>query len=620
MLKKILTLGASSLALLLPMLAHADGEDVVVTVTREALPVSKIGQAVDVLTDDDIKSYQSLSLSDLLARTTDLHTVANGGPGASGASSIRGSGADQVLYLLDGIALNDPSQVGGGVDLGVLSTGDAERIEVLRGPLSTLWGSGAVGGVVSITTRRAAKPLEGDLAVEGFDHYTSARLGVGGKAGRLNWRLFASGLNDHGVSAAASGSEADGFTQTQLSARASYTLTDAVTLTGLAARTHNYSEVDGYDASFNFTDTDETSLSDTTLAAIGLTAKSDAIEHALSISATETERNLYDPARTPTFEGRGRSLTADYHLVYRVSETTRILAGLRHQQDDMRTQSTWTPQQSADQRLSSIYGQVRHDFGATTVAISARHDESSSFGGQDIAQASVAVPVGNWRFRASAGQGVKVPSLYQLYSDYGNPALKPEKALTVDGGLDYSFAAGQISVTAFTRSIDNLIGFDACWPAVAALCVTHPFGFYDNIDKSEASGLEVEWTQDFGDRLHLRGNLTALNTRNESAGLEGKELARKPNLLGNVDLSYDVSPGLNLAIGLRHAGDAFDNAANTVKLDAYTVTDLRARYQLNDRVEVYARVENLTDQAFETAAGYGQPGRRLWIGARTRFF
>lgn len=620
MLKNILILGASLLALLSPPLAHADGEDVVVTVTREALPVSKIGQAVDVLTDADIKSYQSLSVSDLLARTTDLHIVANGGPGASGASSIRGAGADQVLYLLDGIALNDPSQVGGGVDLGVLSTGDAERIEVLRGPLSTLWGSGAVGGVVSITTRRATKALEGDLAVEGFDHYGSARLGVGGKAGRLNWRVFASGLNDRGVSAAASGTETDGFTQTQLSARLSYAVTDHVTWTGLAAKTHNYSEVDGYDINFNFTDTDDTSLSDTTLLAAGLTARSERIEHTLSLSATETERKLFDATRTPTFEGRGHSLTADYHLVYRASDATRLLAGLRHQKDEMRTESTWTPRQTADQDLTSVYGQVRYDFGVASVALSARHDESSSFGGQDIVQASVAVPAGQWRFRASAGQGVKVPSLYQLYSDYGNLELEPEKALTIDGGFDYSFATGQVSMTAFTRNIDNLIGFDSCWPAMAALCATHPFGFYANIDKSEANGVELEWAQDISDHLHVRGNVTALNTRNESVGLEGKELARKPNLLANLDLSYDVSDAVNLAIGLRHADDAFDNAANTVPLDAYTVTDLRARYKLNDRVELYGRIENLTDQRYETAAGYGQLGRRLWVGVRTRLF
>ena len=622
MLKTILTLGASALALLYPAFAHADDtvEDVVVTVTREALLVSKVGQAVDVLTDKDIKSYQSLSVSDLLSRTTDLHTISNGGPGAAGASSIRGAGADQVLYLLDGIALNDPSQVGGGVDLGLLSTGDAERIEVLRGPLSTLWGSGAVGGVVSITTRRATERFEGDLSVEGFDHYGSARLGIGGRASRLNWRVFASGLNDRGVSAAASGTEADGFTQTQLSARASYAMADHVTLTGLAAKTHNYSEVDGYDINFNFTDTDDTSLSDTTLLAAGVTARFERIDHTLSLSATETERNLFDATRAPTFQGRGRTLSADYHLVYRVSDATRVLAGLRYQKDEMRTESTWTPQQTAEQDLTSVYGQIRHDVGATSVAISARHDDSSSFGDQDIVQASVTAPAGPWRFRASAGQGVKVPSLYQLYSDYGNPDLQPEKALTVDGGVDYSFASGQISVTAFTRHIDNLIGFDSCWPATSALCTTHPFGFYANIDKSEASGVELEWTQAFGDRLHLRGNLTALNTRNESTGLEGKELARKPNLLANLDLSYDVNGALTLAIGARHAGDAFDDAANTVALDAYTLTDLRARYRLNDRVELYGRVENLTDQRYETAAGYGQLGRRLWVGVRTRLF
>lgn len=623
MLKKILVAQASLLAFVSPALAHAENEakEVIVTVTREALPVSKIGQAVDVLDDEAIKSYQSLSVADLLARTTDLHIIANGGPGSSGASSIRGSGADQVLYLLDGIALNDPSQVGGGLDLGVLSTGDAERIEVLRGPLSTLWGSGAVGGVVSITTRQAKEPLEGDLSLEGFDEYASARLGVGGKSGGLNWRVFASGLNDRGVSAAASGTEKDGYTQTQLSGRLSYAFSDAVTLTGLALKTHNYSEVDGYDSSFIFTDTDETSLNDTTLAAIGFRARYDAIEHTLSVSGTQTERSLYDATRTPTFEGRGRSLTADYHLTFRASEATRLLAGLRYQKDDMRTESTWSPQSSADQTVSSVYGQVRQDFGRTVLTVSARYDDSSSFGGNSIVQASVSVPAGDkWRFRASAGQGVKTPSLYQLYSDYGNAELEPEKALTIDGGFDYSFAAGEVSVTAFTRDIDNLIGFDSCWPATATLCATRPFGFYDNIDKSEAQGLELEWTQSFGDKLNVRGNYTVLETRNESPGLEGKELARKPGSLANLDLSYDASDRINVALGLRYAGDSFDNAANTVKLDAYTLADLRLRYKLNDRVEVYGRIENLTDEQYQTAAGYNQLGRRLWLGIHTRLF
>lgn len=623
MLKKILAAQASLLALLSPALSHAqtDDQEVIVTVTREALPVSKIGQAVDVLTEEDIRSYQSLSVSDLLVRTTDLHIVSNGGPGASGASSIRGSGADQVLYLLDGIALNDPSQVGGGLDLGVLSTGDAERIEVLRGPLSTLWGSGAVGGVVSIITRRAQKPFEADLSVEGFDHYGSARLGLGGRTGGLNWRLFASGLNDRGVTAAASGTEADGFTQTQFSARARYEVSDSIAVTGLALKTHNYSAVDGYDASFVFTDTDDTSVNDMTLAAIGMTARQIRFDHTLSLSATETERTLYDTTRTPTFEGRGRSVLADYNLTFRASDATRILAGIRYQNDDMRTESTWTPLQTADQSLGSIYGQVRQELGRASLALSARHDDSSSFGGHGIVQASLVVPAGDaWRFRASAGQGVKIPSLYQLYSDYGNAELEPEKALTVDGGFDYRFTTGQVSVTAFTRKIDNLIGFDSCFPATAPLCASRPFGFYDNIDTSEASGVELEWTQNLSDRLRLRGNYTALETRNDSPGLAGKELARKPGTLANLDLSYDATDALNIAAGLRYAGDAYDDAANMVRLDAYTIADLRARYTINERVEFYARIENLTDVRYQTAAGYGQTGRRLWLGLQARLF
>ncbi len=612
MLKKTLLLQASLLALLSPCLAHADDTpEVVVTVTREALPVSKLGQAVDVLSDADIKSYQSLSIGDLLSRTTDLSIVRNGGPGSSAAASIRGAGADHTLYLLDGIALNDPSQVGGGADLGLMSTGDASRIEVLRGPLSTLWGSGALGGVVSITSRQASRPLEGDLSLEGLDHYGSARLGIGGKSGGLNWRVFAAGQNDEGISAFAGGSEKDGFAQTQLSAKASYAFSDATTLRAFVDTTHNRSDIDGFLSvpPFSFGDTAEFSKSDTTLASLGLTSRLAKGEQTLSVSATETNRDLFDPDGTPNFVARGRISAADYHLLYRLSATTRLLVGAKYERDDMRTVSVFSPLAAKNMTVSSLYGQVAQGFGAADVSLSARHDDSSSFGGQDIAQVSLSVPAGDhWRFHASAGQGVKIPSLYQLYGDFGTATLKPEKALNLDGGADYTFATGQLSLTAFTRDVRDLIDFD-----LSSFT-------YGNIARSKADGIELGWTQDLSDQWHVRANSSFLKTRNDSPGLVGKQLARKPQTLANVDLTYAATQQLHLGLGLRYAGRSFDDASNNVVLKAYTVADLRVDYALNDRLELYARLENITDERYQTAANYGQLGRRLWLGIHTRLF
>ena len=616
--------GAAVLALLA---SNAQAQDatptqVVVTVTREALPVDRIGQSIDVLTAADIKTYQSLFISNLLEHTTDLSVVRNGGPGEAAAASLRGAGADHTLYLIDGIALNDPSQVGGGIDLGNLTTNDAARIEVLRGPLSTLWGSGAIGGVVSITTRQAARPLEGDLTLEGFDRYGSAQLGLGGKTGGLNWRLFASGTNDQGVSAYDQGTEKDGFTQSHLGANLGYAVNDATTVRFVSMKTHDWNAFDGYPApNYTFADTGDFGTTDTWLNALGLTNRFANGEQTLSLSATETKRDDYNPDHTPNFIARGEIQAADYHLLYNLDPADRVLGGVRYERDEMRESSpaSWDPNPvplSKSSTLSSVYGQYSHDFGLASLALSARHDQASSFGGEDIAQASLVVPAGeHLRFHTSAGQGVKVPGLYQLYSDYGNGALHPEKALSVDGGVDVTYGRTLISATAFTRTVHDLIGFgdDGC-------TASQLYGCYGNIDRSKASGLELEGRGDLGDTLHVRGNYSLIKTRNESTGLQGNRLARTPDDMGSLDLAWDALPKLQLGGGVRYVGKRFDDAYNITVLKAYALVDLRAEYTLNDRIGLFGRIENAGDRKYETASGYGQLRRRVWLGIHTRLF
>ena len=630
--------GAAALALLAPASAFAqtastDASDsaaaatqVVVTVTREALPLDRVGQSVDVLTDADIKAYQSLFISDLLEHTTDLSVVHNGGPGAAASAGIRGAGADHTLYLVDGVALNDPSEVGGGTDLGGLVTDDASRIEVLRGPLSTLWGSGAVGGVVSITTRQATQPLEGDLSVEGFDRYGSARLGVGGitpiLGGGLNWRLFASGTNDEGIPDIAGVPGRNGYADSHLGANLGYALTDTTTVKLLSLESHEWVGYDGYPPpDYDTVVSGFFEKVNTWLNAVGVTNRFDKGEQTLSLSATETRTDDYNPDDTANFLSRGRVETADYHVLYRFDPSDRGLVGIRYEHDDYQqsSPSSYDPNPAPDNEssnLSSVYGQYSHDFGDASLAVSARHDDASSFGGRDIAQASLVVPAGqHLRWHASAGQGVKVPSLYQLYSAYGTPTLHPETALSLDGGLDVTYAHSTVSATVFTRTVHDMIDFayDGCTAA-------EPYGCYQNIDRSKASGLELEGRQDLGDAFHLTGNYTFLSARNLSDGLQGLRLARTPDGMGSLDARWDATSRLQFGAGVRYVGKRFDDTDNTVVLKDYEVVDLRAEYALNDKISLYGRVENAGGEKYQTAAGYNALGRRVWLGIHTRLF
>lgn len=604
----------------LPALTNAEPvTEVIVTVTREALPVSRLGQAVSVLDQRDIISLQSVTLGDLLVHTPSLVLTRNGGPGTAASAQIRGASADHTLYLIDGIRLNDPSQVGGGTNLGLIAAGDSARIEVLRGPLSTLWGSGALGGVVSITTRQPQTPLEGDVWLEGFEEGGSARANAGGKAGRFTWRLSGQALVDDGVSAFADGDETDAFSQTNLSAKAAIALSDSTTLRAFSLYSRSRNDLDGYPAPlYAFADTDEFGRTRSLINAVSLNHRSERAEHTLSLSETETHRHdTY--ADGSQFIARGRMQMADYHVVFQVSDSTRLTGGISQQREAMRIASPapWDPEPVPLNRTvdtTSLYGQVTQTVGPATVALSARHDDSSSFGGFDFAQASVTAPAGPFRLRASVGTGVKTPSLYQLYSDYGTSGLVPETGITLDAGADYITDKGHVGVTMFTRTIRDKIDFyyEGCLP-------TQLYGCYSNVDRSRAQGIELTGGTTAG-AWTLSGQYSVLDTRNESVLYFGKDLARAPHHSGSVDISYQASQRLSLGLGLRHVGDSFDNPGNTRRLKAYDLIDLRVRFALTDRVGLYGRIENAFDADYETASGYGQPGRRVWVGVTARLF
>ncbi|MGZ3306655.1 MAG: TonB-dependent receptor plug domain-containing protein, partial [Asticcacaulis sp.] len=491
---------------------------------------------------------------------------------------------------------------------------------VLRGPLSTLWGSGALGGVISLATRQAQRPWEGDLSLEGFDHYGAARISLGGKANALNWRLYAGGQNDQGVSAFAGGTEKDGFAQTHLGGKISYNFGNT-TLNALTDNTHSRNAYDGYPPPlYQFADTGDFGKTDTSLNAFSLNNRFTGGEQTLALNYTQTERHDFDPDAAPNFNVRGRMASADYHLLLNLAGS-RWLAGAKYERDEMRiaSPSAFDPHATPllkSATLASLYGQFSHDFaGGASVAVSARHDQASSFGGEDIAQASVVIPAGQYlRLHASAGQGMKVPGLYQLYSDYGTPGLRPEKGLSVDGGADLSLDRIHLSATVFTRSVRDLIDF------VFSCGASQPFGCYANIDRSKASGLELEGRADLTDTLHLRGNYSWLGTRNLSPGLEGLRLPHTPESMGMFDAAWDASPRLSLGASLRHAAESFDDTYNTRVLKAYSVADLRVSYRLSDGLSLYGRIENATDTQYQTAGGYGQTGRRVWLGIHSRLF
>jgi len=224
---------------------------VVVTANRAPAPVQTVGQSFAIITDVEIQRDQETDVADIVARTPGITLARNGGPGQTTSLFVRGGESAQTLVLIDGVKVNDPSDPGSSYDFANLMTGDVSRIEVLRGPQSTLYGSEAIGGVVNVITAAATRPLEGELQVEGGSYGTaSARAAVGGKEDRFDWRLGAYYDSTDSVSAfdkTFGGVGSDPFHTAGASGRFRFDITPILQFDQRAYFSWSRAEFDGYD-------------------------------------------------------------------------------------------------------------------------------------------------------------------------------------------------------------------------------------------------------------------------------------------------------------------------------------------------------------------------------------
>ncbi len=618
-------------------------DDVVVTANRSAQPAERVGQSVAVLTTPDIEDSQTVAVADLLIRTPGVSRSTTGGAGGATSLRIRGAETDQTVAVIDGVKLNDPSGVGGGYNFGNLLVGDIGRIEVLRGAQSTLWGSQAIGGVVNIVTAEPTRPFQAGLDAEAGSRGTAYLRGnIGGATERATWRLAASRYQTDGFSAFARGREADGYENVGLSGRANIRIFQGVSLDLRAVYSDGTADIDGFPAPlFAFGDTRETSGVEDLVAYAGLNFDlfDGRFSNRVAYAYTRTDRRNENPDQTVTsvtFDAEGLNRRYEYQGVLDIRDGWTATFGAEHEDSEFRTASPSSSnpnpaQATAEVGIDGAYAQLQAEvIDGLTLTGGVRRDEHDTFGGKTLGQAAAAWALngGSTVVRASFGQGFKAPSLFQLYSDFGNTALAPEEADGWDAGVEQHLLDGSLilSATYFARETTNQIDFVSCsgtaTPTTAPLCFRNGvrrFGYYANIALTQADGVELAADYEIGG-LSINANYTRTNTENRTPGANlGSDLARRPKETANLTATYLWPFGLSTSVAVQHAGDSFENASNATRLEGYTLVDLRASYPLNDTVEVYGRVENVGDEVYETTRNYGVAGRGTFVGVRARF-
>ncbi|HVF94143.1 MAG TPA: TonB-dependent receptor [Sphingomonas sp.] len=602
--------------------------DVVVTASRVEQPAAEVGQAVTVIGRDEIERRQTTTIADLLATTPGVTVTRNGGVGSFTGVRIRGADAEQTLVVIDGVRVNDPSSPGGGFDFANLLSSSVERIEVLRGPNSVPWGSQAIGGVVNIITAAPREGLQARGRVEyGYADTVFANAGVSGASNGLTGALSAGYLRSDGISAAANGSERDGYRQYGASGRIGYEVVPGIGVDLRGFYADSRSELDGYPPpNYSFADDPSYSTAQELYGYAGLHANlaDGRFNNRVAFTIADIDRDNYDsPANDePSFIGRGRSERYEYQGDFRIIEQVRLVAGAEHE--------TSRYADGADRfsvGITSVYGEaIVKPISILTLTGGIRSDDHETFGQHTTlgADAALALATGT-TLRASYGEGFKAPTLYQLRSAYGFTGLDPETARNYDVGVEQDFLGrrARVGVSYFNRVARDQITFRSCSGAEQAvaggICAGRPFGVYDNIARTRAEGVEFTLALHPVEALTVTGNYSFIDATNESAGATfGNDLARRPRQTVSANADYRFPFGLSVGGTLSHVGDSFDDAANSVRLDGYAVASVRAELPIGERLSVYGRIENVTDSRYQVVSGYGTYGRSAFGGVRVR--
>ncbi len=624
--------------------AHAvasEGDSIIVTATRAPLTLDEIPASIAVLDKAAIDRAQDIGVTKLLLRTPGVSLSRNGGYGTATSLRIRGAESEHTVAVIDGVKLNDPSSTGGGFNFTNLLVGDIARIEVLRGPQSILWGSQAIGGVVNIVTASAEKALEASFDIEAGSRQTvSARAAVGGKTGPLSWRIGGQRFTTDGISSHArafGGVERDGYRNHNVSGRAELALSDHVSVEARGTYASGRVQFDGFNA-----DSADYGLNKESVgyAGVNVDLADGRFRNRIAYGHTDTNRDNFNPtrARPRSFEADGRNKRWEYQGSFAFSDRISAVFGVENERSDFRSRSPAaslsTPLPAfarGEAELTSAYGQLSVEpVAGLTLNGGVRYDDHDRYGGQTLFAAGGVwqLPTGSV-LRASYGEGFKAPSLYQLFSEYGNVALDPEAADGWEAGVEQSLFASKLVIGAswFDRTTTNQIIYNSCsGTATNPLCfvpgdpATRRFGYYSNVARSKVHGVEAAAALTLGG-LVLDGNYSWIVAEDRSPGTAnfGKWLPRRPRQTANASVSYAFDFGLGIGAAMRWSGKSFDNASNATRLDDYTLVDLRAEYALSDAVKLFARAENLFDEQYMTAFRYGSLGRSVYAGIRGRF-
>ena len=630
-------------------LAESDSTDtldpVVVTATREETRESQIANTMTVITGEEIKTRRINTVAEILRVVPGLDVLSSGGPGQHTSVFTRGANSNQTLVMIDNIMMNDPSDPSGAFDFANLQVDNIERIEVLRGAASAMWGADAMGGVIHIITKHGSgKPKFTGLAEGG--NYATWKLGggVSGSEGNLNYTINASHFSNVGVSAAATSMggnpERDPYQNTTVQARTNYQATDNLDLDWTLRYNNGQVGLDncgggtlatGYscDNPYYWQNTNE--LYTRGQARLFLLDRS--WEQRMGINLTQTNRqtSYSDPtaaAKLPTysvqpFTSNGQQIKVEWINFFHITDYDTITAGMDGKFNTMTTDNeafNGSPQLSYGNSINNGGYYLQNELNwldRLHTTLGGRIDNNSLFGTHLTWRANQIfdLPELDNRIKANVGTAFTPPSLCDMNTSCAQATsnnLQPETSLDWDAGIEQDLFDKdmKLGVLYFHNNFKNLIEFVANSKA--------PFyGQLVNVSSATAQGIESFFEYKPYKSLSMRLNYTFDQTQGQWIGgsATNEPLVRRPKNKGNFDIDYHFTDKATAHVNVLVFGartDTYFNQATyksvMTEASGYVLVNLSANYELSDEVTLFTRLDNVLNKQYQQVWGYGTMG------------
>lgn len=599
----------------------SDLTEIVISPNRSPKPINKVSSSITVITSKDMEEKRQRTVIEAISAVPGVQVVQSGGLGGNVGIFMRGANAEHTLIIVDGVEVNDPVSTARLPSIANMTLDNIERIEILRGPQSVLYGSDALGGVINIITRTGQGDANGSASVETGSYHTSTeKTSVNGEENGVHYSLAGSRIDSGSISqadAALGNSEHDQYDNTSFSGKVDVDVADnsAVTMIMRSHLSHtdldNFGGAGGDDPNRFFSQRQYFSR---------IQAKSadlfDGLVQTFGVSYSKqryTDTNSSDDTHPiDSLDSKFESDMVKYDFLNTLDlDPATISIGLESENE--RASSYYASQSeygdftdnfpSEENRVNSAFVQTDIDwlerFNSTA---GVRVDDSQHLDPEVTWRAgqNIQIPESGTILRSSVGTGFKVPSLFQRYSQYGRDDLKAEKSLGVDAGVEQTLFSGDVilSATYFWNSFDNLITFDS------------GTFLYQNVNDARTQGMEfsTKFLLPCASELELTYTFTRPQDRTNDTDL----LRRARHKVG-FDLRSKISEQVRTTLSGYYIGQRLDNdfatfPATTRYLGGYTIANAVVTYEPVPQFEIYAKLENIFDREYQSVIGFGAPG------------